>query len=129
MNNKFLSIGLLSMMILVSAAANAATSFTAFSGTKADATQSVLNWANGRNVSITCSRPSMGPPWQCTGYISTTPSGKYYSVSAYGGTEAQTTDSAIAAWRQKANSTKTPYVNCKNPGMGPPWQCTASGRS
>jgi len=116
-------------MILVSAAANAAISFTAYSGTQADATQRVLDWANGRNVSISCSRPSMGPPWQCTGYISTTPPGAYYSASAYGGTEAQTTSSAIAAWRQKANSTKTPYVSCKNPSMGPPWQCTASGRS
>jgi len=129
MNNKIISFVAFAVMIMISAAANAATSYTGYGATEAQAKQSVLNWANGRSVAINCSRPGMGPPWQCTGTVSSTPTGQYYSVTAYSGTQAHATQAAISRWKSKASSSKTPAVSCKRPSYGPPWQCTASGRS
>ncbi|WP_440055730.1 hypothetical protein ACSLBF_06180 [Pseudoalteromonas sp. T1lg65] len=113
--------------LLFSTIASAATGYSAYGGTEAEARQAVENWANGRAVSITCRRLSMGAPWQCTGTLVSNGGGEVVRVQAYGYSEANGTANAIAAWQAKTGSSRYPSYRCENIGVGPGWLCYAWG--
>ncbi|MCF2858244.1 hypothetical protein L1286_12225 [Pseudoalteromonas sp. SMS1] len=110
--------------------------YSAYGGTKAQAQSAIHNYAARNNykvLSINCFNPQVGPPWQCDGRLTkqstTPPSGEIIKVDSWGYSEANATENAIRAWRRAAGSTKTPGVYCKYWGVGPGWQCFASGRA
>ncbi|AUJ70533.1 hypothetical protein [Pseudoalteromonas sp. NC201] len=113
--------------LLISSLASASTTYSAYGSTELEARQAVLNWANGRAASITCSRLQMGAPWQCTGRLLST-GGTIVRVSAYGYSETNGAANAVAAWQSRTGSSRVPSVSCDYIGIGPGWQCTAWGR-
>ncbi|AXQ97233.1 hypothetical protein [Pseudoalteromonas piscicida] len=129
---------MLASALVFSSLVSASTTYSAYGATEAEARQLVLEWANGQDVGISCWPQSYGAPWKCTGTLETPPDhtnppqdGPLVTASAYGHSKVSATASAIAAWRTKTSSSRTPLVHCEasNLYVGPNWRCTASGRA